>query len=290
MLAYRHAFHAGNHADVLKHLVLIQVLRYLAAKGKPLRYVDTHAGAGGYKLKGGQAQQTVEYRSGIGALWSRADLPAALADYVALVQTFNRPEGEAAVTGQTPPLALYPGSPSVARMLLPAGTPMRLFETHPADVRTLQAHFGGDRAVQVLPTDGYAGLLANWPPTPRRAVVLMDPSYELPRDYGAVVATLREAVARFAQGVYIVWYPQVAKVEARELARRLTALAPAGWLHARLSVAPPQEGGFGLLGSGVFVLNPPYTLHATLAECLPYLKAQLGQHAGADFLLEHKAD
>jgi 23S rRNA (adenine2030-N6)-methyltransferase len=292
MLAYRHGFHAGNHADVLKHLVLTRVLRYLGEKDKPFRYIDTHAGAGGYLLKGAQAQKTTEYREGIGRLWSRADLPPLTADYVRLVQEFNlQPDedGQAPVLekGMTPPLALYPGSPSIARQLMRKGDSMRLFELHPADARTLATHFGG-KNVQVINEDGFAGLKGQVPPTPRRALVLIDPSYELVQDYGKVVASLRDAVQRFAEGVYMVWYPQVSRVEAVQLPKRLTALAPKGWLHVRLTVAQPDPQGFGLVGSGVFILNPPWTLHQELAAELPFLVDTLAQFDGASYLLEEQ--
>jgi 23S rRNA (adenine2030-N6)-methyltransferase len=293
MLAYRHAFHAGNHADVLKHLVLVQVLRYLVDKGKPLRYIDTHAGAGGYALKGAQAQKKAEYREGIGRLWSRADLPPALADYVQRVQQFNLRPGEdgqppVLEKGMTPPLALYPGSPSLAHDLLPAQDKLHLYELHPADARTLAAHYGGDRRVRIAQEDGFAALKRELPPTPRRAVVLMDPSYETVGDYGKVVASLREAVQRFAEGIYIVWYPQVSRVEAVQLPKRLMGVAPKGWLHVRMTVAQPDRQGFGLGGSGLFVINPPYTLHATLAAELPFLVEALAQYEGANYLIEEQ--
>lgn len=293
MLAYRHAFHAGNHADVLKHLVLDQVLRYMTAKDKPFRYIDTHAGAGGYLLKGAQAQKKAEYREGINRLWSRPDLPAPVADYVRLVQQFNLPEpapGEAAPLlekGMTPPLALYPGSPSIARLHLRPGDSMRLFELHPSDARTLVAHFGG-KQVQVINEDGFAGLKGQVPPTPRRALVLMDPSYELVGDYGKVVASMRDAVQRFPEGVYIVWYPQVARVEAVQLPKRLMALAPKGWLHVRLTVKQADAQGFGLAGSGLFVINPPFTLHETLQGVMPWLVDALAQYEGASYLIEEQ--
>jgi 23S rRNA (adenine2030-N6)-methyltransferase len=293
MLAYRHAFHAGNHADVLKHLALVQVLRYLVAKDKPFRYIDTHAGAGGYLLKGAQAQKKAEYREGINRLWSRPDLPEAVADYVRLVQQFNLEPDEHGVVpelekGMTPPLALYPGSPSIARMIMPRNSAMRLFELHPSDARTLAAHFGGNRHVQIINDDGFGGLKGQVPPTPRRAVVLMDPSYELVGDYGKVVATLRDAIVRFAEGVYMVWYPQVSRLESAQLPKRLMALAPKGWLHVRMTVSQPDERGFGLTGSGLFIVNPPYTLHQTLADVMPFLVDALAQYDGASYLIEEQ--
>lgn len=278
MLAYRHAFHAGNHADVLKHLVLVQVLRYMNGKDKPYRYVDTHAGAGGYSLEGRYAQKKGEYERGIALLWERDDLPEPLADYVSLVRQFN-PQGA---------LEQYPGSPAIAQMLLRPTDQMRLFELHPTEHRILDSYLGKQRGVEVKHADGFDGLKGTLPPTTRRGVVLMDPSYEGNGDYGRVIASLRDALQRFAEGVYVIWYPQVQKVEAAELPRRLEALAPKGWLHARLTVAKPDSLGFGLAGSGMFVINPPFTLHDTLAGVLPWLVEVLGQYDGANYLLDQR--
>ena len=279
MLAYRHAFHAGNHADVLKHITLLLVLRYMNQKDKPYRMIDTHAGAGGYSLEGQYAQKKGEYLQGVARLWARDDLPEAVADYMALVRQFN-PDGM---------LEQYPGSPAFAQMLLRSQDQLRLFERHPTDHRILEAYLGGVRGAEVKDTDGFEGLKGQVPPSSRRAVVLMDPSYEGHGDYPKVIASLREAILRFPEGVYMVWYPQVSKLEAAQLPRRLEGLAPKGWLHARLTVQQPDSQGFGLAGSGMFILNPPYTLHAQLLEVLPYLTEVLGQYDGANYLLEEKA-
>ena len=278
MLAYRHAFHAGNHADVLKHVVLTQVLRYMNGKDKAYTLIDTHAGAGGYSLQGRYAQKKGEFERGIALLWERDDLPEPLADYVSLVRQFN-PQGA---------LEQYPGSPAIAQMLLRPTDQMRLFELHPTEHRILDAYLGKQRGVEVRHADGFDGLKGTLPPTTRRGVVLMDPSYEGNGDYGRVIASLRDALQRFAEGVYVIWYPQVQKVEAAELPRRLEALAPKGWLHARLTVAKPDSLGFGLAGSGMFVINPPYTLHDTLAGVLPWLVEVLGQYDGASYLLDQR--
>jgi len=278
MLAYRHAFHAGNHADVLKHVVLMLVLRYMSGKDKPYRLVDTHAGAGGYSLEGRYAQKKGEFEQGIGRLWGRTDLPPALADYVELVRRFN-PQGT---------LEQYPGSPALAQMLLRPKDQLRLYELHPTDHRILAAYLGGAKGAEVHHADGFDGLKAQLPPSTRRAVVLIDPSYEGHGDYARVVATLRDALQRFAEGVYVVWYPQVQKVEATQLPKRLQALAPKGWLHARLTVQRADAMGFGLAGSGMFVINPPYTLHDELAAVLPWLVEALGQYDGANYLLEQR--
>ena len=276
MLAYRHAFHAGSHADVLKHLVLAQVLRHMAGKDKPFTLIDTHAGAGGYSLLGRYAQKNAEHARGIGLLWTRTDLPPIVADYVALVRRFN-PDGA---------LAQYPGSPSLALLLLRPQDELRAFELHPTEQKILRATLAGNRRASAIDGDGFAGLRSQLPPPTRRGAVLIDPSYEGNADYAKVVSTLRDATTRFTDGVYVVWYPQVSKVEAAELPRRLAALAPKGWLHARLTVQEADARGFGLAGSGVFVLNPPHTLHAALAATLPYLVEVLGRFAGAGFLLD----
>ena len=279
MLAYRHAFHAGNHADVLKHITLTLVLRYMNQKDKSYRMIDTHAGAGGYSLEGQYAQKKGEYLQGVARLWERDDLPEAVADYMALVRQFN-PDGM---------LEQYPGSPAFAQMLLRSQDQLRLFERHPTDHRILEAYLGEVRGAEVKDTDGFEGLKGQVPPSSRRAVVLMDPSYEGHGDYPKVISSLREAILRFPEGVYMVWYPQVSKLEAAQLPRRLEGLAPKGWLHARLTVQQPDSQGFGLAGSGMFILNPPYTLHAQLLEVLPWLTEVLGQYDGANYLLEEKA-
>ena len=276
MLAYRHAFHAGNHADVLKHTVLMLVLRHMNAKPKGYRYVDTHAGAGGYSLEGRYAQKKGEYERGIGRLWTRTDLPEVLADYVELVRRFN-PDGV---------LAQYPGSPAIAQMLLRRQDQLRAFELHPTEQKILRATLAATPDAIAYDGDGFIGLKSQLPPSSRRGVVLMDPSYEGNGDYGRVIVTLREALERFAEGVYLVWYPQVSKLQAANLPKRLEALAPKGWLHVRLSVQQPDAQGFGLAGSGVFVVNPPHALNAQLSDVLPWLVDVLGQYDGAHYALD----
>jgi len=283
LLAYRHAFHAGNHADVLKHLVLTRVLRYMAGKDKPFTLVDTHAGAGGYALDGRYAQRKAEYLHGIAPLWERTDLPEIVADYVALVRQFN--------AGGT--LEQYPGSPGFAQMVLRAQDRLRLFELHPTDYRILEAYLGKHPNTQVSQSDGFAALRSELPPPSRRGVVLMDPSYEMKTDYAKVVAGVREALTRFADAVVIVWYPQILTLESSQLAHRLQGAADSlgkkGWLHVRLTAQQPDERGFGLVGSGLFIVNPPFSLHDSLNAVMPYLVDTLGQYDGANYLLEQRS-
>lgn len=281
MLSYRHAFHTGNHADVLKHLVLVEVLRYLTQKDKPFWVIDTHAGAGMYALDAGHATKLAEYRDGIGRLWERTDLPPALAGYVELVKRAN-PGGA---------LRRYPGSPWLSLQLLREADRLRLFELHSTDARLLQQNFADAmRQVQVFADDGLAGLKALLPPPPRRAMVLIDPSFELASDYRAVPAALKDALTRFATGTYAVWYPQLSRHDSVTFPDKLKRLAakPHGWVHAALTVRQPTPDGFGMHGSGMFVINPPYTLAATLRQVLPLLVKLLGQDKGAKFTLEEQ--
>lgn len=277
MLSYRHGFHAGNHADVLKHFVLVQLLRLLTKKDKALWVVDTHAGAGIYPLEHGYAAKNAEYAAGIGRLWSRPGLPAPIADYVAQVKSAN-PGGA---------LRLYPGSPQIALQLLRPQDRLRLFELHTNESRALHEHFlGAGRKVSVVAGDGFAGLRAVLPPPSRRGLVLVDPSYETTSDYRAVRAALADALTRFATGTYAVWYPRLARREAIELPGRLQRLAGGDWLDLRLDVVRPRADGLGLYGSGMFVLNPPWQVDAILRAVMPTLVAALGQDDSACWNLE----
>ena len=277
MLSYRHAFHAGNHADVLKHVVLVHLLRYLTQKDKPLWFIDTHAGAAAYALDESYAAKNAEYESGIARLWARADLPQALADYVAQVRALN-PDRV---------LRRYPGSPQLALQLLRRQDRLRMFELHSTESQLLQQYFRGDspRAI-VQAGDGFAGLQAQLPPPSRRALVLIDPSYEDKDDYRRVLAALRDAQKRFQPGVYAVWYPQVQRRASRQFPGQLKQLQQKDWLHVALTVKKPAPDGYGLYGSGMFVLNPPWLLHQALDPVMPYLAKVLAQDAAAGFSLE----
>lgn len=285
MLAYRHGFHAGMHADVLKHLVLVQVLRHVGGKPKPYTYLDTHAGAGGYDLSGATAQKTAEYREGIGRLWAgHRDAPLAVAEYLAVVRRFNGPGDR---------LVRYPGSPAIAAMLRSAADRLRLYEMHPTDYRLLDEAMGAEPNVQVARSDGFAALKAELPPPSRRGVVLIDPSYEIKTDYAKVADAVRTALTRFAEAVLLVWLPDLPIREARDLPDRLQRIAqeiaPRGWLQARLRVQQPDAQGFGLVGSTMFVVNPPYILHGALGPALPWLARVLGQYEGASSELRQQA-
>lgn len=287
MLSYRHAFHAGNHADVLKHFVLVQLGRHLAQKDKPFWIVDTHAGAGLYALDAGHGTQLKEYETGIGRLWERDGLPAALADYVDLVRACNPGATRAPAT-----LRVYPGSPWLALQMLRPQDRLRLFELHTSDSTLLRENLKDrHRRVTVAAADGFGALKALLPPPPRRALVLIDPPYEVRDDYARVVTALREdGLPRFATGTYAVWYPQLARAEARQLPDRLRGLPVRNWLNVTLDVRRPSPDGLGMHGSGMFVVNPPWTLYRTLEDVMPCLVRMLGQSEGADFTLDARGD
>jgi 23S rRNA (adenine2030-N6)-methyltransferase len=300
MFSYRHAFHAGNHADVLKHMMLVAVLRYLTEKPVPLTVVDTHAGAGLYRLDSDWAQTSAEASAGLQRLvqaraeW-KGELSPLIQDYLDLVAQFN-PKGQ---------WTRYPGSPFVINHLLREQDKIKLFELHASDAKLLEQHVAqleAGRRIAVLREDGFEGLKKFLPPPSRRGLVLMDPSYEIKTDYARVAASVQDSLKRFPTGSFMVWYPVIGRPEAHDLPRRLRTLAQqAGkpWLHASLTVKSGKASTLpiglqqderaprpGLPASGVFLLNPPYTLAKSLRPALEQLAQLIGQDRNAGFQLE----
>ena len=291
MLSYRHAFHAGNHADVLKHFVQTQLHEYMNQKDTAYTYIDTHSGAGVYALDGGYAAKNAEYETGIGPLWERKDLPKPLAEYVNLVKGLN-PSGK---------MRYYPGSPYVADKLMREQDRLRLFELHPADskiladnFRKVEEHLAAQgvrpttrgRRVLIERGDGFHGLKTLLPPPSRRALVLIDPPYEDKQDYRKVRDALEDALVRFPTGTYAIWYPVLQRMESRQFADKLKRLPAKEWLNVTLTVSTPGPDGFGLHSTGMFIMNPPYTLEPTLRQVMPYLVQTLGKDTGATFVIE----
>ncbi len=328
MFSYRHAFHAGNHADVLKHMTLIATLEHLTQKDAGLTVVDTHAGAGLYRLDSDYADKSSEARDGVLKLfsqirpagvnsaskWPSAHVPSlhiarksivkqatgssatsapdsmapALEAYLDLIAGFN-PSGQ---------LKIYPGSPFVIQRLLrvEARDKLKLFELHPTDSKTLAANIAqleAGRQVAVARLDGFEGLKALLPPPNRRALVLIDPSYELKTDYAKVSACILDSLKRFSTGTYAIWYPVIPRPEAHELPRRLKTLAAQAkkpWLHATLAIGADPAQGLddrpGLRASGMFLINPPHTLEAALAAALPQVLQALGRGSGKGWTLD----
>ncbi|WP_055324678.1 23S rRNA (adenine(2030)-N(6))-methyltransferase RlmJ [Ralstonia solanacearum] len=284
MLSYRHAFHAGNHADVLKHAIVVQLLDHLTQKDKAFWYIDTHAGAGLYALDHAWAKKKAEFETGIGRLWHAVGtgqtLPPLLDAYLDQVRQLN-PDGR---------LKHYPGSPWLAWQMLRDHDRLRLFELHSSEIQVLSNNFrGAGRKVMLYDGDGFGGLKTILPPPPRRALVLIDPSFEDKEDYARTVQTLQDGLQRFATGTYAIWYPQVQRRESAQLPARLKQLGLSDWLHVTLTVKRPVEGGLGLHGSGMFIVNPPWTLKAQLQDTMPTLVRLLGQDDGAGFVLEGQA-
>jgi 23S rRNA (adenine2030-N6)-methyltransferase len=276
MLSYRHAFHAGNHADVLKHYVLSLVLAYTAQKDKPYWYIDTHAGAGLYSLSEGYSTKNAEHTEGIDKLLAAKNLPESLANYVAQIQSLT--------TGTA---KVYPGSPAIAEHYLRADDKMRLFELHPNDYKILCENFQGlGKQVKIDMQNGFSGIKACLPPPPRRAVVLIDPPYEDKQDYDHVLTCIKDSLKRFSNGTYIVWYPILQREEPDEMLDSLYALDVPDWLHVSLTIHAPSEEGFGMHGSGLFIINPPWTLPNTLAETMPVLTELLALDETAHFTLD----
>lgn len=293
MFSYRHAFHAGNHADVLKHTVLLAVLKHMAQKDTAFTVFDTHAGAGLYRLDGDYAQTSAEASQGfLKLVATKPEQPfaPAIQDYIDLVASFN-------AQGQW---KVYPGSPFIIQQQLRGRDKLKLFELHPTDTKTLTANIAqleAGRQVAIEREDGFEGVKKFLPPPSRRALLLCDPSYEVKHDYARVSAMVADALQRFATGTYAVWYPIIPRPEAHDLPRKLKTLAnKAGksWLEATLTVKSSkllqsEEGETirpGLPASGMFLINPPFTLKAVLKDALPQLVAVLKQDQYATFTLE----
>lgn len=281
MLSYRHAFHAGNHADMLKHFTLFLALTYFNRKDKPYWYIDTHSGAGLYDLDSSEAQKVGEYRQGIALLNRAQNLPEELAEFTGRLKTI------------LPQTNLYCGSPWLAQALTRESDKLRLFELHPGDFQHLQHNMRearlGRRGI-ISQSDGYQGLIALLPPPTRRAVVLIDPPYEEKQDYQRVLHTLKAAQKRFEQGCYMVWYPCLNREESLMLPEQLQKYPPQNYLHAQLHVRTPRADGFGMHGSGMFIINPPYVLAGQLEKNLPALTEILKQDEGARFVLDYRIE
>lgn len=275
MLSYRHGFHAGNFADILKHTVLVHMLEYMTQKEKPLRIIDTHAGAGVYKLNGPQAQKNREFDNGISRLWNSDEKPLALTRLLDLVRTIN----------ESGPLQIYPGSPLIAQTLMRPIDRLFLHELHPSDYQFLRDCMHNDKRVKVIDEDGFAGLQALLPPLERRALVLVDPSYEIKNDYHHMVKQVINAHKRFAVGTYAIWYPVVnrARIDEMELALKKSGIKNIQLMEFGIA---PDSLEHGMTSSGMIVINPPWTLWGAMEETLPWLVDNLSDDGQGFYRLE----
>ncbi len=275
---YRHAFHAGNHADVLKHSALAMALRRLCAKPKPLTALDFFAGAGRYDLVlDPRAQRTGEWRDGVARVWGAADAPAALAPYLEAIAA----EQPAADAGRDAlGLRRYPGSPALLQRGLRAEDRLVLVERHPEEAEALRAALGRDHRARVSVDDGWTAVKALTPPDPRRGLALLDPPFEAPSEFARLTQALEDGLRRWATGVYLLWHPVKDRQAVRAYERALARVAgDTPLLLAELRVKPDTASG--LIGSGLAIANPPYLLDADLAAVGPWLADRLAGSAGA---------
>jgi 23S rRNA (adenine2030-N6)-methyltransferase len=275
---YRHAYHAGNFADVLKHAVLCRVLTHLRDKPAPFRVIDTHAGAGCYELGGPEASKTGEWRHGIDRL-RRAELTqqvrALLAPYLDAVAALN-PAGA---------LARYPGSPALTQLLLRPQDRLVACELEPQAAAALKGHLRGDHRVKMVAIDGWTALRAYLPPPERRGLVLIDPPFEQPDEFSRLAQGLAAAHRKWATGAYLLWYPIKDKTEVTGFGRRLARLGVGKMLRMELLIAPEAPPGV-LLGCGLVAVNPPWTLPNELKTLLPALAQVLSGGAQGTQRLE----
>jgi 23S rRNA (adenine2030-N6)-methyltransferase len=266
---YRHVYHAGNFADVLKHAILARCLTHLKAKEAPFRVIDTHAGIGFYDLRGEAASKTGEWQEGIGRILA-ADLPQEMAElldpYLQVVKALKAFKGR----------DFYPGSPEIARQLTRAEDRMIFVEKHPQDARKLADSFNFDGRAKILELDGYTALKAYVPPKERRGLVLIDPPFEERDEFQVLLQSFVAAYRKWPTGMYLLWYP----VKNREETKRfLVGLSEAGIpkiLRAELRVKALFDAG-GLAGSGLIIVNPPWRLMEELNMLLPWLDRLLRQ-------------
>ena len=285
MFSYRHAFHAGSHADILKHITLIQLVQYLQEKPGALTIVDTHAGAGIYSLEDGFAAVSKEAEGGIFRLQkfieAGGSIPECIQQYIDCIQAEN-PEGG---------MKFYPGSPFILAHLLRAQDRLKLFELHPKEIDILRqniAQLKQAKQIDIYAEDSFSRLKGLLPPPSRRGLVLIDPSYEDKQDYRNLEIAIEEGLRRFATGCYAIWYPMISRRESVELPERMKRIATANkrsWLHTELRVenAPGERR---LQASGMFIINPPWTLEKHLAEAMPVLVKALGMDGGAKLILK----
>ena len=275
MLSYRHSFHAGNFADVLKHLVLIKILEHLCKKDKAFYCIDTHSGPGEYVLNGDYALKNKEFESGITQLWQRTDLPEDLNTYVKLIKKFN----------STDTLLRYPGSPLITQQFLRSKDHLALFELHSTEIELLKSATHKDKRIHSHHADGLVGAIALLPPKQHRGLVFIDPSYEIKSDYESVINSLIQMHKRFATGSYALWYPVIDRKRNQKLEK---ALKTSGIQNLQLFELGIKEDNpeHGMTASGMIVINPPWTLAADMKHTLPWLSNNLGINGAGNYRIE----
>lgn len=278
---YRHHFHAGNFADVMKHALLVRLARALQKKEKGFLALDTHAGRGRYDLgaaaTGDSLARQPEWPEGIGRLWPRTDMPPAIADYLALVREFDRRAGGTAA-GEAAP-GYYPGSPWLLRLVARAQDRLALWEKHPEEAAALRAELGAAAGVAVHAGDGYGALRAMLPPPERRALVLIDPPFEAQDEFAQMTAALREGLRRFPSGVFALWYPLTERARVDDFFAALREVQPPSTLACELTIAG-EQAAMKMKGCGLVVINPPWQFDREAEAILTFLAGALAQAPG----------
>lgn len=283
MLSYRHSYHAGNFADVLKHIVLVECLEHFNKKEAPFDYIDTHSGAGLYDLRSANANKTGEYKEGIAKL-KRIDFPE-LGSYFEVIDALNQQQG---IDSKKKGLMFYPGSPAIAHHFVTSPKRQKdkawLFELHSSDFRILSESMAAGRKIRIKQEDGLKALLALVPPVSRRALVLIDPSYEIKSDYYDVVDAVIKAHKKFNSGTYAIWYPVVERKRVDGMWRKLKSAGIKNIQQYELGLAEDSLER-GMTSAGMIVINPPWTLKKKLDKLLPKLVKQLDRGDGKAFSL-----
>ena len=275
MLSYRHSFHAGNYADVLKHIVQLLIIEALQQKEKGFLYLDTHAGAGLYSLQSFQAEKTAEFAEGIGYLWEQQNPPEIIQHYLAQIKKVNS-------SGK---LRFYPGSPLLAANLLRPQDRAILTELHPSDYPLLRKNLLKYPNIQIKLENGFQQLKSALPPKERRGFILIDPPYELKEDYQLVVDAITEGYKRFATGTYAIWYPVVLRQQVKKMINALKATQISKILQIELGIRP-DTAQRGMTASGMIVINPPWKLESQMKTILPYLTSILAPEGTGHWSVE----
>lgn len=273
MLSYQHGYHAGNFADVVKHLALTRLLAYLTLKDKPLLYLETHSGRGLYDFLDKQALKVGEFKQGIEHIWARSSqLPAVFDPYLQAIKAIN-PKGG---------LRYYPGSPALAVNMLRPEDRIYLCELHPTEFEALARMPQGQKRVHFSHSDGIASLKALLPPKEKRALIFMDPAYEIKDEYKEIPMAIKEAYKKFSTGVYCLWYPVVNRYLTDKLVRGMEDIGAQNSLQLEFLLDPKAQAG--MYGCGLYLINPPFTFADEMGQVLEALKTEYA-HLQAEYLI-----
>ena len=276
MLSYRHNFHAGNFADVLKHIIQCLILNALSQKPKPYVYFDTHAGAGRYDLTNVKSLKISEHKYGIDKILSLKETPDSIKTYLDAVKSINKDHTM---------LKYYPGSPLLAQLIMSTSNRLELSELHPTDFNLLKQEFVHVRNACIEKIDGYKNLVSKLPPIQRRALVLIDPPYELKTEYQDAFNAIKLAHKKFATGIYALWYPVVSREKIETFVLKFKKSGLKDILRVEMNVKK-EDDNYGMTGTGMLIINPPWKIKSQLTDLLPWLLQQLKQDDNANFIIE----